>query len=138
MKQQLVNARRVLATATKEPSAAEAEITTTTTTTTATTMTPQLTVQVMQKNLSTLLPIQLPSVEQLPTSVISPRDYGYTGVSQAFTCNLKEGAAVKCNIAFTSSSLNDAYRPGADSYLVLSLNTPGQVGSITRAVPDPC
>lgn len=116
MKQQLTNARRVLATTAEEPSKAAAAAM------------PQLTVQIMQKNLSTALPIPSPNVEQLPITVISPVDYGFTVVSQAYTCNLKEGAAVKCNVAITSSSMTNAYRPSADNYLVLSLNTPGQVG----------
>ncbi|WIA39472.1 hypothetical protein OEZ86_005570 [Tetradesmus obliquus] len=117
MKQQLSHPRRVLAAAAPpggpEPSAP-----------------PQLTMQIMQRNTTkaaTAAAAAAPSIEALPNSVLSPAAYGFHSVSQAVTCNLKEGQAVKCNAAITTSSLSDAFEAGQENFLVLSLNTPGQV-----------
>lgn len=88
---------------------------------------PQLTVQIMQKNVTKTAPRPSPAIDDLLASVIPPTDYGMTPVSQAFTCQLKDGASVKCNMAITSSHMTPALRPGENLYLVFSLDTPGQV-----------
>jgi hypothetical protein len=121
MKAHLSHARKVLAgAAVPEPSKAG----------TAQNLTsPVLTVQVMQRNVSHAIAAAAGGVspEALPRLVIAPAAYGYTPVSKLFECNLKDGNAVKCNIAITSSSLTDAYKPNVDNFLVFTLNTPGQV-----------
>lgn len=121
MKQQLSHPHRVLAAAAPpggpEPSAP-----------------PQLTMQIMQRNTTKAAAVAAaaaPSIEALPNAVLSPAAYGFHSVSQAVTCNLKEGQAVKCNAAITTSSLSDAFEEGQENFLVLSLNTPGQVTAAT-------
>lgn len=130
LKQRLSRPHRVLAaTAEAEPS----EAATGNEAVAGAQQTPQLTLQVMQRNASrtagAAAAAAVPSLEQLLTSVIAPTAYGFTPVSQAYTCKLRPGAAVKCNIAITSSSMTEAYVPGADMYLVWSLNKPGQVNA---------
>jgi hypothetical protein len=123
MKQQLSHPRRVLAAAAPPggppPSAP-----------------PQLTMQIVQRNTTkaAAATAAAPSIEELPNAVLSPAAFGFHPVSQAITCNLKEGQAVKCNAAITSSSLTDAFVAGQENYLVLSLNTPGQVSTGCTAV----
>jgi hypothetical protein len=123
MKQQLSHARRVLAAAAPPGGPSPTDP-------------PQLTMQIVQRNTTKAAPAAAaPSIEELPTAVLSPAAYGFHAVSQAITCNLKEGQAVKCNAAFTSSSLTDAFVAGQENFLVLSLNTPGQV---REAICDLC
>jgi hypothetical protein len=88
--------------------------------------------QIVQRNTSeaAAATAAAPSIEDLPTTVISPNAYGFHAVSHAVSCNLKEGQAVKCNAAITSSSLTQEFRAGEENFLVLSLNTPGQVSSV--------
>jgi hypothetical protein len=88
--------------------------------------------QIVQRNTSKAAAptAAAPSIEDLPTTVISPNAYGFHPVSHAVSCNLKEGQAVKCNAAITSSSLTQEFRAGEENFLVLSLNTPGQVSPV--------
>jgi hypothetical protein len=127
MKAHLSHARKVLSSAAvSEPSQAGAAPNLTQ---------PVLTVQVMQRNTSRAIAAAGGvSLEALPLLVIAPAAYGYTPVSGDFQCNLKEGNAVKCNIAITKSSLTAAYKPGVENYLAFSLNTPGQVRDPCRAL----
>jgi hypothetical protein len=123
LKQQLSHARRVLAAAAPPDGATPAEP-------------PQLTMQLVQRNTSKAAApaAAAPSIEELPNAVIAPTAYGFHAVSQAVSCKLKEGQAVKCNAAITSSSLTQDFVAGEENFLALSLNTPGQVRQATAAL----
>lgn len=127
LKQQLSHPRRVLGAAAPPADGSSAA---------AAAVAPQVTMQIMQRNATKSAPVASPSVGQLLSSVIPASDYGFSPVSQPFLCHLKDGAAIKCNAAFTEKQMTAAWRRGEDAWLVMSLNVPGQVRGQTDRESD--
>jgi hypothetical protein len=88
---------------------------------------PKLFVTLMQRNGSTDNATALP-ISGLADAVVSPKDLGLSPVAPGKYCQIKAGAASRCLMAFEGRDLEaGVYRPGEETYMVFSLEQPGQV-----------
>ena len=96
---------------------------------------PKLLISLMQRNASAPPAGETVPLTSLAESVVTPQQLGLVPVTPTKACQLKAGASARCLLEFEGWEIDQAvYAPGAATYLVFSMEQPGQVGWVTKCL----
>ncbi|GBF88485.1 hypothetical protein Rsub_01198 [Raphidocelis subcapitata] len=95
---------------------------------------PKLLVSLMQRNATAPPPAAAVPLASLAESIVTPQQLGLVPIAPVRSCQMKAGAAARCLLDFEGRDIEQAaYSPGADTYLVFSMEQPGQVAFTVHA-----